>query len=316
MKRPWSHERFPQYSPKKPPPTQGIKVKKPGTTWWGQHWIEALERVLQGDSGRLARGRTYARAGRAHDLSIKNGKVEAKVTGSRAPYSISIELPRLSDSTWIAAIAFMAQRAEFSALLLNAEMPRQIDEAFATTSASLFPKTRAELVTSCDCPDYGDPCKHVAAVHYVLGDALDRDPFLLFELRGRSRGQVLDALRAARQGTSETDEPDPTGGRLAKPPSVALERLTAQSYDASPLPLPTLTFSFEPPPAHGAVLRQLGAPGSWNRDAPPIETLTPFVQTAAAAARRLALSEVESVRPSSAPPPSPPKQTKRPLKKR
>jgi uncharacterized Zn finger protein len=306
----WSEGRFPSYSPKKPAPAQGIKVKKPGSTWWGQHWIEALERVLQGDSGRLARGRTYARAGRAHDLSIANGKVEAKVTGSREPYSISIELPRLSDSAWASAIAFMAQKAEFSALLLNDEMPRQIDEAFQTARASLFPKTRADLKTDCDCPDYGDPCKHIAAVHYVLGDALDRDPFLLFELRGRSRGEVLAALRAARHGTSETHEPEPAAALPGKPASVALEKLTARSYDAAPEPLPALSFSFEPPPAHGAVLRQLGAPKSWNRDSPPVEALASAVRSAAAAARRLALGEAES------PPPSPAPASVQPKKKR
>src|SRR5438128_788290 len=113
---PWGNERFPKYSPKRPAPERGIKVNKLGTTWWGQRWIEALERVLQGDSGRLARGRTYARAGRTHDFVIKGGKVKAKVTGSRAPYKISIEHLQLSDATWQAAIAFMAQKAEFSAL--------------------------------------------------------------------------------------------------------------------------------------------------------------------------------------------------------
>lgn len=41
---------------KKPPPDDGIRMKKAGTTWWGQRWIEALEHVLGGDAGRLARG--------------------------------------------------------------------------------------------------------------------------------------------------------------------------------------------------------------------------------------------------------------------
>jgi len=308
-------DRFPQYSPKKPPPAQGIKVNKPGTTWWGQRWIEALERVLRGDSGRLARGRTYARAGRAHDLSIKSGKVKAKVTGSRDPYSITIELPQLSDLVWQAANAFMAEKAEFSALLLNDEMPRQIDEAFQAANASLFPKTRADLKTSCDCPDYGDPCKHIAAVHYVLGDALDRDPFLLFELRGRTRAQVLDALRAARRGGSADHEAAPASPGTEKPPSVTLGKLTRKSYDAAPAPLPALSFSFEPPPAHASVLRQLGAPTSWNREAPPLETLAPLVQTAAAAARRLALSDPEPTPPSPPPPPPVKSRAKRRTKR-
>lgn len=291
---PWGSDRFPKYSPKRAAPAGGIKVgKQLGTTWWGQRWIEALERVLQGDSGRLARGRTYARAGRTHDFVIKGGKVKAKVTGSRAPYKISIELPQLPDATWHAAIALMARKAEFSALLLNSEMPREIDDAFHAASASLFPRTRADLQTSCDCPDYGDPCKHIAAVHYVLGDALDRDPFLLFELRGRSRDQVLQALRAARGTSTTARQSDSSAAITERPPSVALQKLTPKSYDAAPLPLPALSFSFEPPSAHAAVLKQLGAPGSWDRDAPPLETLTPILRTAAATARRLALSEPE-----------------------
>ena len=298
---PWSDGRFPKYSPKRPAPKHGVKVNKPGQTWWGERWIGALERVLGGDSGRLSRGRTYARAGRAHDLVIKAGKVTAKVTGSREPYDVSITLPRLSDAIWQTAIAFMARKAEFSALLLNSEMPRQIDDAFAAARASLFPVARADLETDCDCPDWGDPCKHVAAVHYVLGDALDRDPFLLFELRGREREQVLGALRAARASSKAARAPSPP----EKPPSVALGKLSAQSYTAAPEPLPTLSFSFEPPSAHAAVLRQLGAPAAWNSDAPPLESLSPLVEKAAAAARRLALSESTTASPGpQAPPPT------------
>jgi uncharacterized Zn finger protein len=298
VSHPRSRGPFPVYSPKLPAPAQGIKVNKPGTTWWGQRWIEALERVLRGDSGRLARGRTYARAGRAHDLTIEGGRARAKVTGSRAPYDISIELSRLPDATWQAALDFMAQKAEFSALLLNREMPRDIDLAFRAAGASLFPETRAELKTSCDCPDFGDPCKHIAAVHYVLGDALDRDPFLLFELRGRSREQALHALRAARGDGAPSWNLDGEPVTV-ETPSVALEQLNAKTYEVAPAPLPVLSFSFEPPPAHAAILRQLGAPASWDHHSPPLDALTPLLKSAAETARRLALGE------SDVPPPLP-----------
>ncbi|MGC4070154.1 MAG: SWIM zinc finger family protein [Polyangiaceae bacterium] len=186
-------------APKKPPPERGIRIKKIGTTWWGQRWVEALEGVLSGDSGRLARGRTYARAGRTHDLVVKGGKITAKVTGSRAaPYKIIIEVTSLDESVWKQAIANMAEKAQFSAELLVGQMPLAIDDAFRATGTSLFPVRRADLKTSCSCPDWGDPCKHVAAAHYVLGEALNRDPFLLFELRGKTKASVLEALRAAR----------------------------------------------------------------------------------------------------------------------
>src|SRR5262245_5949044 len=134
-------------------------MKKAGTTWWGQRWIEALQNVLRGDSGRLSRGRTYARAGRAHDLVIEAGKVTAKVTGSRpSPYRITIELGQLLEATWDKAIAGMAEKAQFAAELLAGQMPKEIDEVFRAAGTSLFPTQRAALVTSCSCPDWGDPC--------------------------------------------------------------------------------------------------------------------------------------------------------------
>ena len=193
------------YAPtrKKPPPAHGIKLTKAGTTWWGQRWIEALQDVLRGDAGRLARGRTYARAGRTHDLVVAGGKITAKVT---SPYKIAIQLGQLPDQAWQMAIAAMAEKAQFSAELLAGQMPKEIDDVFRAAGTSLFPKQRADLATSCSCPDWGDPCKHVAATHYVLGEALDRDPFLLFELRGRTKVQVLDALRVARGGEAARED--------------------------------------------------------------------------------------------------------------
>jgi uncharacterized Zn finger protein len=292
---------WPKPAPKRPPPERGIRMKKAGTTWWGQRWIEALEDVLRGDAGRLARGRTYARAGRTHDLVVKGGKVTAKVTGSRAtPYKITIELAQLSQAAWKQAIAGMAEKAQFSAELLAGQMPQAIDEVFAEAGLSLFPQQRSDLKTSCSCPDWGDPCKHVAATHYVLGEALDRDPFLLFELRGRSKEQVLDALRAARGGESE--QRTKKGGEsrtvsLDAPgevPTVKLGKVKAGDYDKAREPLPVLHFSFDQPVTHGAVLRQLGAPAAWEGDESPAELLAPLVRAAAETARRMAMAEAKA----------------------
>ena len=294
----WSNYGWYKPAPKKPPPERGIRMKKAGTTWWGQRWIEALENVLRGDSARLARGRTYARAGRTHDLVVKGGKVTAKVTGSRAtPYKITIELTELSAPAWKKAIDGLAKKAQFSAELLAGQMPQTIDEVFVEAGVSLFPKQRADLKTSCSCPDWGDPCKHVAATHYVLGEALDRDPFLLFELRGRTKDQVLDALRAARGGVGETPAKR-AGKSMAAPedvtlevPTVKLGKLKAAEYDRPREPLPALHFGFDEPVTHGAVLRQLGAPTMWEGYASPADVLVPLVRAAAETARRIAMTE-------------------------
>lgn len=300
MKR-W--DRFPRYVPtaKRPPPEHGIRMKKAGTTWWGQRWIEALENVLRGDAGRLARGRTYARAGRTHDLVVKGGKVTARVTGSReTPYEVTVELEQLEPSTWRQAIDGMAAQARFSAELLAGEMPQEIDDVFLAAGRSLFPRQRAELKTSCSCPDWGDPCKHVAATHYVLGEAFDRDPFLLFELRGRSKAHVLEALREARAPAAESSSKRRKKNEKTiilpaadEVPAVKLGRLKAADYDRPREPLPALRFTFDEPQKHGALLKQLGAPVAWEGETSPVDALGPLVRVAADRARRLAMTEPE-----------------------
>jgi uncharacterized Zn finger protein len=304
---PFDSGRWYPTAPKKPPPEHGIKMKKAGTTWWGERWISALVLVLRGQSGRLERGRTYARAGRTHDVVVKGSKLTAKVTGSReTPYEVTLELLPFSDAVWQQAIAAMAEKAQFSADLLAGEMPRGIDEVFLAAGSSLFPTQRADLNTSCSCPDSGNPCKHVAATHYVLGEALDRDPFLLFELRGRTKSQVLDALRAARDAAGGHAS-DPGAGKpsrkakakpAAAPPrdpatvaTVSLKKSELRDYDSPRQALPALQFSFDAPTTQGALLKQLGAPAAWQAQGTPSEVLSPLVRKAAEAARRIALGE-------------------------
>jgi len=296
----WSEIGWYRPQPRRPPPQHGIKMKTTGTTWWGQRWIEALVVVLHGDTGRLSRGKSYARAGRTHDLIVQGGEVTAKVTGSRAtPYRVTIEVAQLSASAWNKAIAGMAQQAQFAAELLAGQMPKDIAEVFRAAGTHLFPAKPADLVTSCTCPDWGDPCKHVAATHYVLGEALDRDPFLLFELRGRTQAQVLDALRLARSGDASRK---PVRGRSATAaqtttheiPTVTLEALYPASYDRPREDLPALQLSFDEPETHGAILIQLGAPAAWQGGDSPANLLTPLVRAAAARARSIAMAEPEA----------------------
>ncbi|MFC1643003.1 hypothetical protein ACFL5O_10030 [Myxococcota bacterium] len=292
----WDRWGWYQPAPKKPPPKSGIRMKQSGSTWWGQRWIEALERMSFGYSNRLARGRTYARAGRTHDLVIQEGTVTAKVTGSRTtPYRVTITLGKLPDAVWNKAIAAMARKAQFSAELLAGQMPQEIDTAFGEAGGSVFPIKPMDLTTHCSCPDWANPCKHVAATHYVLGETLDRDPFLLFELRGWSKEQVLEALRAARSGgdvESTARQCNSNGVEASDPvPIVSLEKVELRDYDKLREPLPTLHLSFEVPPISGGVLRQLGAPSGWGSDQSPVELFGPMIRAAAERARVLAMAE-------------------------
>lgn len=298
----WDRFRWPPRAPKQPPPEHGIGLKKAGTTWWGRRWIEALEKVLRGDAGRLSRGKTYARAGRTHDLVVSGGTITARVTGTRpTPYAVSIQLAQFADDVWQRAIEGLAGKAQFAAELLAGQMPEAIDEVFRAAGTSLFPEQRSDLVTACSCPDTGDPCKHVAATHYLLGEALDGDPFLLFELRGRSKARVLAGIREARGGGPAAREASVGGDAgatsSAAVPSVTLSALAESEYDRPRAAWPLIEFSFEAPSTPGAVLRQLGTPGAWRGEASPAELLAPLVQRAADAARRIALGEAEGPEP-------------------
>lgn len=297
-RRPWGAWRDERSGPKPPPPAHGIKIKDAGTTWWGRRWIEALEKLSPEYASRLARGKTYARTGRAHDLVVKSGLVTARVTGSRPqPYAITIAIPPLDDVTWEKAIVELAGKARYAAQLLAREMPEDVDDLLRGIDVRLFPSKAGDLTTSCSCPDWANPCKHVAATHYVLGDAFDRDPFLLFELRGRTREQVLESIRRERRDTG-TGTGTGIGIGIGKGATnedahaahgIRLGAITDADYERWRAPMPALRLHFAAPASHGAVIAALGRPPSWREKASPADVLAPLVTAAGASARALAM---------------------------
>ena len=193
---------WPRYESTRPIDVEdGIKAKsKRGKfvkNWWADRWIAALKPLM--DSGRLSRGRSYARRGQVMDIDVAPGRVTSRVQGSRrTPYKVNIQLKPLSDSQWDKVLDALAEQAIFAAQLLNGEMPADIEQVFEAVQVPLFPASRGDLKTDCSCPDWANPCKHIAAVYYLLGERFDEDPFLLFELRGRSQEEIAAALRERR----------------------------------------------------------------------------------------------------------------------
>jgi len=174
-----------------------------GETWWGMQWVQAMQ-MLGG--GRLDRGKSYARNGRVLKLTIQQGLAFGPVQGSyRTPYQASIELRILADKEWETVIDALSSRAIFAAKLLAGEMPENIEEAFEGVNLTLFPQNWQDISFECSCPDWEEPCKHAAAIYYLLAEEIDRDPFVLFHLRGATREQILAALRR-RRGVLEKDE--------------------------------------------------------------------------------------------------------------
>lgn len=179
-----------------------------GTTWWGRAWIEALEGIAGGSTGRLSRGRTYARQNRAEDLVIRPGAVTGFVQGTEPdPYEVYLDIRAFRDDEWDAVFDAIAAKAGHAAALLDGELDPGVVEDAAAVEVELLPRAR-DLRTACSCPDDVDPCKHAAALCYLVADALDADPFVLLLLRGRRRDEVLDDLRARRAGPGGAEERD------------------------------------------------------------------------------------------------------------
>ena len=125
----------------------------------------------------------------AFDPEETKGGIEARVQGSqKSPYKIHIQIAPLTDAQWDKVFDVLAGQAIFTAQLLAGEMPQDIEQGFEAAKVSLFPARRDDLKTDCSCPDYANPCKHIAAAHYILGERFDEDPFLIFRLRGRTPG--------------------------------------------------------------------------------------------------------------------------------
>lgn len=231
-----------------------------GLTWWGQRWIAALETLGRAYANRLPRGRTYARNGSVTDLTVAPGVVTARVHGSRRiPYRVSLRIPAFTDPQWTAATHALARQLRHAAALLDGRMPEDIDETLDAVGLSLFPTAR-ELTTTCSCPDEANPCKHVAAVHYTLAHTFDSDPFLLPALRGRDRTALLAALRAARNGTTDSrpDEPaDDSSG-------VPISALSAVSLFDATGDLNAIVLRPDQPSDPYAALRRLGPPPGYD----------------------------------------------------
>jgi len=281
----WYREFFPRSRPRAV--RGGIKAQSKrgtfGQNWWAQRWIAVLESFNIG--ARLGRGRSYARNGQVLSIDVTEGKVKAQVQGSRPkPYAVTIAVTQLSAKQWNEVVQALAQQALFTAKLLAGEMPQDIEQVFQDIGLSLFPQKSDDLVTDCSCPDWSNPCKHVAAVYYLLGEEFDRDPFLLFRLRGLGREELLQRLSRAAPPSEE--EPQAEASSPAEPlpadPSV---------FWAS-ADLPDDAFGeVRPPPVSGAWLRRLGGFPFWRGETRLQDALEPVYEAASARGLRAFLGE-------------------------
>ncbi|MGC8515855.1 MAG: SWIM zinc finger family protein [Thermoplasmata archaeon] len=197
-RRRYSYSYYPYYPPSTPRKTEGgMKIKSKrgeiGGKWWSKRLLSILSSY--GWSGRLDRGRRYARSGQVLRINIGNGRVQAEVQGSRStPYKVEIVFPLAGERSWKEIFSYLKEKPEIISHMLTGELLPEVEEAFRKAKSPIFPEKPSEITMNCDCPDYANPCKHIAAVFYVLADNLDEDPFLLFQLKGKKKDEVMRSI--------------------------------------------------------------------------------------------------------------------------
>ena len=177
--------------------------------WWVEQWMELINSYRF--KKRLERAWTYAREGNVTSIRFEGRRVHARVQGTgEEPYKVKLWLDVLNDEDWGYVLEALTQKARWSAQLLAGIMPADIERAFAASGRRLFPFKLQEVRSECNCPDKANPCKHISAIYFLMGDRFSEDPFVLFQLRGRTRSQLIEDLaqqrRAALKAIAKEDE--------------------------------------------------------------------------------------------------------------
>ena len=165
--------------------------------WWVEQWMELINSYRF--KKRLERAWSYARAGNVTSIRFEGRRIHARVQGTESqPYKVKLWLDVLDEDDWQYVLEALTGKASWSAQLLAGVMPMDIENAFAISGRRLFPFKLEDVRSECSCPDKANPCKHISAIYYLMGDRFKEDPFVLFQLRGRSKEQLLSDLTKKR----------------------------------------------------------------------------------------------------------------------
>ena len=279
----WYRDFYPRFPKSRPRQAKGgIRAQSRsgafGKSWWAKRWIAVLESFNIG--ARLGRGRSYARGGQVLSIDVAKGTVTAKVQGSRPkPYDVTIKVQILDEADWKALAEGLSRQALFAAKLLAGEMPQEIEQAFTDAGLSLFPEKLKDLTTACSCPDDSNPCKHIAAVYYLLGEEFDRDPFLIFKMRGLSREELTGLLGKTQAAEPAPESPVAEPAAAAAVPPEPLPSEPSAFWNGTEVPADLLG-EVRIPPVAAALPRRLGNFPFWRGQERFLDALEPIYRQA------------------------------------
>ncbi|MCE5223023.1 SWIM zinc finger family protein [bacterium] len=161
--------------------------------WWGKRWMEIIESYHLGE--RLARGKRYARTGQVIEINFMPGKIKASVQGSQHnPYQVEISVKIWTKKEWDLFFTFIKSDPLLLSQMISGKLTPDLEKKLYSRGINLFPVKYTDFTTDCSCPDWSNPCKHVAAVFFLITEYLDKNPLILFEMRGKDQSEIIENL--------------------------------------------------------------------------------------------------------------------------
>ncbi len=245
--------------------------------WWAKRWLAFMEELKMG--ARLGRGRSYALSGQVMSVDVAPGICEAAVQGgSSEPYRCELRFDVMPPTAKRLILAKLRARPLLMAQLLVRNLPDAVDLLFRAAGYPLVPTVANSFESSCSCPDYANPCKHIAAVLFLLTEAFEQDPLKLLTLRGITREDLIGAAPPKRSAGGKP-ECAPRGGGAAQPGTMPF-------WGAPPEMAP----DFGPAPSGAArapVIRRLGGIPFWRGEQRFMEAMEQCGERSASAGVRI-----------------------------
>ncbi len=252
--------------------------RKIAKNWWSKKWLEVLESFHIG--ARLSRGRSYARRGQVMSLNIEKGAIIANVQGSTyEPYKVEISFKQFTEKQWDEIIDNLKEKPIYCAQLINGKMPDDIEDLFTALNLTLLPGGWNDLESECSCPDWSNPCKHIAAVFYLMAEAFDKDPFLLFELRGMNQTEIMEQLGNVATAGNIVEIPDEP---------LSLEHDAFWGKEQKRLNLPAGKVNI-----HAAIPKRLGSLSFWRSDIDLLSFMEKVYHTASASVLKIKEKKID-----------------------
>lgn len=193
--------------------------------------MEKMERLAE--PSRFAEGAKYARTGFLPAIRFDGRTVAARVqVPHEPPYIVRISFDPFSHEQWECLLAEVRDRNALASAISSGDLPLELQTAFAKAKLRFMPERYVDLHLECACPDWLKPCKHLVAVWLKFARDFDRDPFLLFELRGLKRDDLVAILRNPR--SAAVPEPEEEFPEIEVPMELAALPADPEAFWSAP----------------------------------------------------------------------------------